>query len=222
VRIELPKDIQWGGWSAGGTKLIGLRENTLVEMPATASGEVRELRRLTGGRFRSLEVSLDGKQIFSQMEGDLVTFPLEGTSEEVKPRVVKGNPNAPFLSPDGHWLLFEAGESSVDVGVYAQPFPGPGSRRQIASTGISAVWRGDGKEILYYDAGSLMSVAVTGGVNPTFGTPRKLFSGLRLPPTHVVRDAPLAVSPDGSRIYWPQGVEQPESNLIHVKIRAVR
>jgi serine/threonine protein kinase len=28
---------------------------------------------------------------------------------------------------------------------------------------------------------------------------------------------PLAVSHDGSRIFWAQGVEQPDSNLIHVK-----
>jgi hypothetical protein len=84
------------------------------------------------------------------------------------------------------------------------------------------VWRGDGKEILYYDAGALMSVPVTGGVNPTFGAPRKLFSGLRQPQGAVLRSYPLAVSEDGSRIFWLQGIEQPESNVIHVKIGAVR
>jgi hypothetical protein len=67
-----------------------------------------------------------------------------------------------------------------------------------------------------------MSVTVTGGASPTFAAPRKLFSGLRLPPSAVLRSGPLAVSPDGSRIFWLQGVPRPESNVIHVKIGAVK
>lgn len=223
ARIELPKGVQWAGWSAGGAKLIGVRGNALVETSATGSSEVRELRRLPGETMRNLQVSVDGMRAFARAGGRIVTFPLEGTTAEVQPKEVEGNVQTTFLSPDGHWLLYVVLSESVRTGgLYVQPFPGPGLRRQIAPRGNSPVWRGDGKEILYYDAGSLMSVSITGGASPTFGAPKKLFDGLRLPPTYVVRGAPLAVSPDGSRIYWLQGIEQPESNVVHVKIGAVR
>jgi hypothetical protein len=67
-----------------------------------------------------------------------------------------------------------------------------------------------------------MSVAVEGSGNLTFGAPRKLFSGLRVPARVLSNNVPLAISRDGSRIFWLQAVEQPESNVIHVKIGAVK
>jgi len=67
-----------------------------------------------------------------------------------------------------------------------------------------------------------MSVPVDGSDTLTFGAPRKLFSGLRLPGGTVASSIPLAVSRDGSRIFWAQAIEQPESNVIHIKIGAVK
>ena len=52
--------------------------------------------------------------------------------------------------------------------------------------------------------------------------PRKLFAGLRLPPGSNVSSLPLAVTRDGSRIFWVQGVEQPESSVIDVKIGGLK
>ena len=65
-----------------------------------------------------------------------------------------------------------------------------------------------------------MSVAVEGnGGNgaPGFSAPRKLFSGLSVSAGTNVATQDLAVSHDGSRIFWLQGIEQPDSNVIHVK-----
>jgi hypothetical protein len=36
-------------------------------------------------------------------------------------------------------------------------------------------------------------------------------------PSRDASSRPLAASHDGARIFWPQGVEQPDSNVIHVK-----
>ena len=49
------------------------------------------------------------------------------------------------------------------------------------------------------------------------GTPQSLFS-VRPPVDMIVRISPLAVSRDGSRIYFSQALEQPDIDLIHVKM----
>jgi hypothetical protein len=67
-----------------------------------------------------------------------------------------------------------------------------------------------------------MSVAVQWNGTLKFGAPRKLFSGLRMPAGAIASSLPLAVSHNGSRIFWPQRVEQADSNVIYVKIGAVK
>ena len=114
-------------------------------------------------------------------------------------------------------------EDRASRGLYVQPFPGPGPRRQIAAAGAYAAWRLDGKEIVYLLNQRVMSVAVVSqGTELSFGPPHKLFSGMRLPPGWYASSRPLAVSRDGSRIFWLQGVEQPDSNMIYVKTGAVK
>jgi hypothetical protein len=44
-----------------------------------------------------------------------------------------------------------------------------------------------------------------------------MFSGLCVPAGEVDVGRPLAISRDGSRIFWLQGIEQPDSNLIYIK-----
>lgn len=103
--------------------------------------------------------------------------------------------------------------------LFVQPFPGPGARQQIASGGSSAVWRGDGKEILYFAGDGVMSISVTRAGNDLhFSEPRLLFSGLRKPPGFVRISLPLAVSADGPRIFWPQAPEAKEPDIIHVRM----
>jgi hypothetical protein len=51
-----------------------------------------------------------------------------------------------------------------------------------------------------------------------FAMPEKLFSGLRMPANANSGSRLLSVSHDGSRIYYPQAVEQPNSNVIQVRM----
>jgi len=170
-------------------------------------------------------LSSDDKQLFVENDGATVSVPLAGTSEGVQPKVVipsSDQVHSPSISPDGNWLVY-----SVGTGMYARPFPGPGPRRQIAdrSGGVGTIiplWRKDGKEVLYSDGDSLMSIAVRWHGEPSFAPAQKVFSGLRNAPGLTPDCHPLAVSRDGSRIFWLQGVEQPEANVIHVKIGAVK
>jgi len=83
--------------------------------------------------------------------------------------------------------------------------------------GIDPVWRGDGKEIAFVRDNAVWSVAVTGSAGaPTFGSPERLFEGVRRAPSAVGQSQGLAVSRDGSRFFLVQGVEQPDTNVIHV------
>ena len=106
------------------------------------------------------------------------------------------------------------------MGVFVQPFPGPGLRRQLSSTGDFPVWRKDGKEILYVDPKpdriSAIPVSELSG-DVRFGPPAVLFA---VPPTMnwVVGRNPMAVTHDGSRIMIPLALPQPEdSNVIHIR-----
>jgi hypothetical protein len=56
--------------------------------------------------------------------------------------------------------------------------------------------------------------AAAGGLR--FGAPELLFSGTRWPTAYVEISCPLAVSHDGSRIYFVQAVEQPETRVINI------
>jgi hypothetical protein len=143
--------------------------------------------------------------------------------EETSPRALVQTGEAVFsprFSPDGLWIVYEAGDSDDwNSGLYIQPFPGPGQRRQIAPAGRLPVWRKDGKEILYIASDTMMSVEVeTSGSSLRFSAPTRLFSGLRSPAGSVAISRPLDVSGDGSRIYWTQAVDQPDANMIHVKM----
>ena len=68
-----------------------------------------------------------------------------------------------------------------------------------------------------------MSISVQqAGRELRFGDPHILFSGIRGAPGLVHSNTPLAVSHDGSRIFWLQGPDQPDANLIHIKIGAIQ
>ena len=85
-----------------------------------------------------------------------------------------------------------------------------------------AVWRKDGKEIVYLDQDRIWSVRVDGvGTQLRFAPPELLFSVSR-PLGLTSGSRPLAVSRDGSRIYILQSTEEPDSGVIHVRTRAIR
>ena len=47
---------------------------------------------------------------------------------------------SPAFSPDGRWLAYSSSESGA-AEVYVRPFPGPGGRLQISTSGTEPVWR---------------------------------------------------------------------------------
>jgi serine/threonine-protein kinase len=231
-KLDLPRDVDWFGWSADGSKLIGTAFGTkglsFVEVSATGSGELNEIGKVNGLPDINVtaypDVSYDGKQIIFSARSSIYSVELDGKSHELTTKIVmigSEQIRIPSLSPDRHWIVYDPGEE----GVYVRAFPGPGRRRRIGTRGANSsypYWRKDGNEILYFQDGDLMSVVVSWHGEPSFAEPRKLFSGLRRGPGSGINARPLVASHDGSRIFWLQGPDLTESNVIHIKTYAFR
>ncbi|HTX35691.1 MAG TPA: protein kinase [Bryobacteraceae bacterium] len=218
--VKLPAG-RWGFWSPDGSRWIGILGSGrwLAERPADLTSEPREIRPTPDGMASLQDVSPDGKEVLAAVgSGGLIAAPLQRPDRDGNPKpklvVADAFPSARF-SPDGRWVLY-----GTRGGSYVQPYPGPGLRTQIARVDGFPVWRKDGKEILIADRWNMevwsVQVAASGG-RLSFGHPELLLSGLRWPNGLNGGSLPIAVSRDGSRIYYAQAVEQPaDSNVIHI------
>jgi hypothetical protein len=213
-RAVLPRDTDWGFWSADGQRVVGVRKGSLVDRNADGGGTVESIGRIAAEAGAVWAISPDRQHVLGRVAGrvawarvtDMAVAgawtPLADTDES--------QVDASF-SPDGRFVLYVSGRS-----IYVQPFPGPGRRQLIAQNGVDPVWRGDGKEIVFVEGGAVWSVAVSSSGAPTMGIPQRLFGGVRPAPSTVAQSQSLAVSRDGSRFFLVQGVEQPEAHVIHV------
>jgi serine/threonine-protein kinase len=69
------------------------------------------------------------------------------------------NESEPAFSPDGRWLAYTSTEST-QAEVYVRPFPGPGGKWQISTTGGRLpTWSKNGKELFYRTLDSRIMVA---------------------------------------------------------------
>jgi eukaryotic-like serine/threonine-protein kinase len=207
-------------WSPDPRRVLVPQGSRIVERPLSGAGDGRELADAPG-LARLEDLSADGKTVLftkGAFASAVYAVRLDGSAEERRPTPVLETGewvwNTRF-SPDGRWIVFQV--AGQDSGIYVQEFPGPSLRKQIATAGEYPVWRKDGKEILYLESNRIWSVPVdVSGPQLRAGTPVALFS-VR-PVSRVLDVSPLAVSRDGSRIYFPQAVEQPDSDVIHIRM----
>jgi eukaryotic-like serine/threonine-protein kinase len=207
----------------------------VVARPVAGDGATRELASPPGlGRLE--DISRDGRTLlFSRgaLDTTVFSFRLDDVQKDPKSLVSSGETiSHTRFSPDGRWIVYTASAYSAPArglgsiysggGIYVQPFPGPGLRRQVTSHGNYPVWRKDGREIVYLDEyqgrNYIWSVPVA-TLRDEFraGTPSPLFPA-RLPASTFGDLNFLAVSRDGSRFYIPQRVEQPDSGVINVRM----
>jgi eukaryotic-like serine/threonine-protein kinase len=233
VLFELPSSGAWQGWMPSGAGIFGTASQGLVETSATGADDVRVLApviRDTRGRDgrpirgRPSDVSRDGKRFLLSGPWGIVAIDSAEpqASRQARWLVESRDGFGARFSPDGAWFVyFRARENNE--GIFVQQFQAAAPPRQIAPTGRYPVWRADGKEILYQAGADVMCVTVERGAHGLrFSAPRRLFSGLRAPAGVVRQDSPLDVSRDGSRIFWLQGPDQSDSDVIHVRTAAVR
>src|SRR4051794_33245921 len=73
----------------------------------------------------------------------------------------------PRISPDGRLIAFVTDESGSNQ-VVVQPFPGPGARIQLSTSGGSEpVWSRDGARVFYRGDGVIMAARLR--TSPTLG-----------------------------------------------------
>ena len=234
-RQQLEQGTQGTFWSPDGSKLIDVipgSDSRVLERSVSGQGPVRELAKLPGMWFLQ-DVSPDGKALLLNrgiLDTTVYSLSLDDVQLEPKSLLPTGETIAHTrFSPDGRWIVYTASAAGSERGgiytgggTFVLPYPGPGLPKQVTSRGNYPVWRKDGKEIVYLDEyqgqNYIWSVPLAARGNELqAGTPSPLFPA-RLPATTFGDLNFLAVSRDGSRFYIPQALEQPDSDVIHVRV----
>jgi len=169
-----------------------------------ATGEP-EMVATTDAQFKTVwDVSPDGRTIVFGAVGDTTSWdlwilPLDG---DRKPKLYLAGPaleGQAQISPDGRWLAYSSGGESGQPEVYVQSFPVPGRKVRISvDGGVFPRWTREGKELLYGNGNTLMSVPIGGGADLEPGAPRPL---LNLPEGTTGAGG----SPDGERFLVTAG-----------------
>jgi serine/threonine protein kinase len=112
------------------------------------------------------------------------------------------------FAPDGRWLAYASNESGR-FEIYVQPFPGPGGKWQISTSGgTQPRWARGGKELFFLaPGGKIMSVEIRASTIIEAGTPQALFST-------VLKNAPgppYDVSSDGQRLLLNRPIDEASS-----------
>jgi dipeptidyl aminopeptidase/acylaminoacyl peptidase len=121
-----------------------------------------------------------------------------------------------MVSPDGRWLAFQS-TLSGRTEVYVQPFPGPGARKQVSTTGgASPLWSRDGRA-LYFDSldHKIMVADVTTGGAFSASVPRVLFEGRFKESAN--NNTPYDISLDNRRFLRVQQVK-PEGGVTQIDV----
>ena len=140
--------------------------------------------------------SPDGNVLAFTNRGDIWLLPMSGKREPHPFIKTASNENMPAFSPDGRWLAYTSDESGEQQ-VYVQPFPGPGARYPISTSGgTEPVWTRNGRELFFRNRDQMMVVQIT--TQPAFGASRSrvLFVS---PFSSRSNRRNYDVSPDGTR-----------------------
>lgn len=202
-------------WSPDGKFVIYMAEkgssSNLFRKPWDGSGADE---RLTESDQQQVPSSFtpDGKHLAFIQSGDIWVLPFE---KDRKPWAFINSPaDEPFgiFSPDGHWMAYQSNESGK-YEVFVVSFPKREGKWQVSSGGgIAPLWSRNGKELLYVNGTSLMSVDVF--LKPTFdfSTPKKLCD---IPSSTL---GPWDISLDGQRFLM---VVAPAQQITTTKVNVV-
>ena len=194
-------------WSPDGDRVVFEEmQGQSLYWQAADGGAPRELLLADESHLLTpVSFSPDGSALAFERSADYVDYdiailPLDG---DRTPRSFEASPEfremSPMFSPDGNWLAYVSDETGQNE-VYVKPYPGPGSRWLVSTSGgTEPVWSPTGEE-LFYRAGWAM-IAVPVRLEPEFaaGKPQRLFT--KAYSSEVVSAHPTYdVSADGQRL----------------------
>jgi len=209
-----PADETASVWSPDATQIIFASRRKghfdLHRKPASGVGD-EELLFADDTDKMPTDWSPDGRFVlFTRVDGqsgnDLWILPLSGGKPIPFVQTTFSEGGGRF-SPDGRWVAYASNESSRSE-IYVAPFPGPGGKWQISTSGgLEPFWRRDGREIYFLtgEGGNtthrLMAVDVTASpASFEVGTVRPLFeTGAMGAPGSSGGRHRYAAAPDGQR-----------------------
>jgi len=190
-------------WSADGTML--------AYSARTSSGKDVMVRPLDGNEERVLALR-EGTQFPSDWRRDgsaLLVTEETGTGGDILVQPADGSAPRPYaassadetaarVSPDGRWVAYTSDESGR-AEVYLDSYARPGHPVQLSpGGGLHPVWRADGRELYYWNEGSLVAVRIGESKDdapPLVGEQTVLFRAAYEGGVSTMYDA----SPDGQR-----------------------
>jgi serine/threonine protein kinase len=151
--------------------------------------------------------SNDGKYILFTSSGDPNTksdiwyMPMTGERTPVPFVHSEFSEMAGAFSPDGKWVAYQSDESGKNE-IYVRPFPGPGAKWQVSTSGGRLpFWKINGKEIYYLNGGKIMTAQVNGtGQTFTVGTVREYFNPSEVGGVNMGNGTVRDISRDGNSI----------------------
>jgi serine/threonine-protein kinase len=171
-----------------------------------------------GAQFPN-SLSPDGRLLaFSELSPgvrtrDIWVMPLEGDRTPTPFLTTPFNERSPAFSPDGQWIAYVSDESGNDE-VYVQPYPGPGGKLAISTSGgVTPVWSPGGGEIFYLNGDQMFAVTLETEPTLNAGKPRLLFEGQYVQSEAIPQ---YDVSSDGQHFVMIQSAQEAAPTELHV------
>ena len=224
TRLTFDKGDKFGAvWSPDATRLVfgsWRRPGALNLYQQAANGSGAEEPLLAGSFMKYVSSwSPDGRFILysngttgSPTGNDIWLVPMSG-DRTPRPLLQTGsNEGDGQFSPDGRWVAYRSSESGRNE-VYVIPFPGPGGKWQVSTSGgTQPRWRRDGKELYYLTGGNAVMAAAVNGQGAAFevGPVQRLFEArLRTDAGTLGTGNLYDVSADGQRFLINRIVDDP-------------
>ncbi len=225
-----PVSVSYGGlWSPDGQQIVysvsALHDDLYIRK---ASGSDPVVLVHSEADKQATDWSRDGRDLLFDSVGDkpgstwgIWIVPL-GERDKPRPFIdTEATERGGRFSPDSRWMLYTSDESGRTE-VYVVPFPGPGGKWQVSTSGATtAWWTQEGKEIVYLSPDlTVMSVPVR-STAATFvaDTPRPLFRVPLALAADVTRDGQrflVVMRPEDEQqepltlvTNWPAGLKRP-------------
>ena len=194
--------------SVGGGRFA---DSTIRVAPANGGGKPRLLLEEKGAQYSYPCWTPDGKTLLfvlnplSALGTSIYSVPVEGGKPSLV--VAPANPEARSInyfriSPNGRWIAYTSNESGK-IEIYVTAANGQGGKWQVSPKGGAfPAWRGDGKELFFFDPTNiLMAVDVNEkGSEFSMGQPQRLFQQQA-----TANGAAFDVTPDGKRFLFNVG-----------------
>ncbi len=183
-RLTSDMDVSSVEWSPDGRSLF-LTGNadgprSIYKVAADGSGKPELVFRKTEWWTNDLSPRPDGSGVLfaaQDVGGHDIVFVREGSQKAEPFLATPSDERQEAFSPSGVFVAYTSNESGRNE-VYVRPFPGPGPKRQVSTSGgIIPSWSRDGREIFYWQpdqVGRLMKVAFDPG-DAKLSRPQPLF-----------------------------------------------